>query len=147
VAASNVFVNGDRTIAVAELRKQLVESAARRGNHFGIVIRRLSGNAATLAYRIYADGHEELIRNAELSGITIANFKDIVAVSDLRYVYTEATPQRAAPNMNVQIGAPPLQSYIVPALLFDDLSIVKVAGNSAKPPIADNPMLDKKTGP
>jgi hypothetical protein len=120
------------------LRKQLVESAVRRGNHFGVVIRRLSGKTAILAYRIYADGHEELIRNAELSGMNVANFKDIVAVSDQRYVYTEATLQRA---VNVQIGDPPLQSYVVPALLFDDLSIVKVPGNSSKPPIAKSPLL------
>jgi predicted Zn-dependent protease len=143
VATSNVFVNADKTSAVAELRKQLVESAVRRGNHFGIVIRRLSGETATLAYRIYPDGHEELIRNAELSGMNVANFKDIVAVSDQKYVYTDATAQRAAPNMNVQFGEPPLQSYVVPALLFDDLSIVKVPGNSSKPPIADSPLLGK----
>jgi predicted Zn-dependent protease len=143
VAASNVFVNATKTVAPAELRKQLVESAAERGNHFGIVIRRLSGKTATLAYRVYADGHEELIRNAELSGMNAASFKDIVAVSDQRYVYTEATPQRAGLNVNVPIGAPPLQSYVVPAMLFADLSVVKIPGNSSKPPIANSPLLDK----
>jgi predicted Zn-dependent protease len=143
VAPSNVFVNANKTFAPAELRKQLVESAAARGNHFGIVIRRLAGKTATLGYRLYADGHEELIRNAELSGMNVASFKDIVAVSDQRYVYTEATPQRAGPSVNVQIGAPPLQSYVVPALLFGDLSVVKVPGNGSKPPVANSPLLDK----
>jgi predicted Zn-dependent protease len=143
VAASNLFVSANKTSTLDELRKQLVESAVQRGNQFGIAIRRLSGKAATLAYRVYADGHEELIRNAELPEMITADFKDIVAVSEQRFVYTEDAPQRnASPfTMTVQFGAPPLQSLVVPAMLFDDVSIAKTPGNSSKPPIASNPAV------
>ncbi len=113
VAASNLYVHADKTFTLAELQKRLVDSAVQRGDQFGIAIRRLSGRVVTLAYRVYADGHEVLIRNTELTGMT------------------------------VQIGAPPLESYIVPAILFDDVSIVKLPGNSAKPPVTNSPLLDK----
>ena len=145
VAASNLYVNADKTFTLGELQKRLVDSAVQRGNPFGIAIRRLSGKVATLAYRVYPDGHEELIRNAELTGMTVASFKDIVAVSDQRSVYTEATPQRNGfpSSVTAQIGAPPLESYVVPAILFDDVSLVKLPGNSAKPPFTSSPLLDK----
>jgi predicted Zn-dependent protease len=145
VAASNLYVNADKTFTLAELQKRLIDSAVQRGNPFGIAIRRLSGKVATLAYRVYADGHEELIRNMELSGMTVASFKDIVAVSDQRSVYTEATPKRNGfpSNVAAQIGAPPLESYVVPAILFDDVSLVKLPGNSAKPPFTNSPLLDQ----
>jgi predicted Zn-dependent protease len=142
VAASNLFVNANKTFTQGELEKRLVDTAVQRGNAYGIVIRRLSGKVATHAYRIYPDGHEQPIRNAALSEMTVASFKDIVAVSDQRFVYTEATPGRdgLASNVTAQIGSLPLESYVVPAMLFDDLSIVKLPGNGSKLPIADSPL-------
>jgi predicted Zn-dependent protease len=143
VAATNLFVNAGKTLSLDELHKRLVELAVKRGNRYGIVVRRLSGRNATLAYRVYVDGHEELVRNAELSGMSVANFKDIVAVSDQRFVYTEATPQRnASLSMVPQIASAPLESYVVPAMLFDDVTIQKTPGNSLKPPVANNPLSE-----
>lgn len=118
VAASNLYVNADKAFTLGELQKRLVDSAVQRGNPFGIAIRRLSGKVATLAYRVYADGHEVLIRNTELTGMTVASFKDIIAVSDQRSVYTEATPQRSGfpSNLIAQVGAPPLNPMSCPRL-------------------------------
>jgi predicted Zn-dependent protease len=146
VAPSNLFVNSDKTSTPEELRKQLLDSAMRRGNHYGIVIRRLSGRIATVAYRVYEDGREELIRNADVSGLSSASFKDIVAVSDRRIVYTEATPARnSSPfNVNQLSGAQPLITYVLPSLLFDDVTIEKPSGEISKPPFISNPLLQKQ---
>jgi predicted Zn-dependent protease len=144
VAPSNLLVNSDKTSTPEELRKQLVESAKSRGNTYGIVIRRLSGKSATLAYRVYEDGHEELIRNADISELNSASFKDILAVSSQRVVYTEATPLRNTSPFNVNpfSGGQPLVSYVVPSLLFEDVTIEKPSGEVPKPPVARNPLLE-----
>jgi predicted Zn-dependent protease len=130
VAPSNLLVNSAKTSTSEELRKQLLEAAKSRGNQYGIVVRRISGRTATLAYRVYDEGREELIRNAVISGLSSASFKDILAVSDRREVYTE--------------GGQPLISYVLPALLFDDATIEKPSGEISKPPITGNPLLQKR---
>jgi predicted Zn-dependent protease len=146
VEASNLFVNSNKSSTAEELRKQLVESAKSRGNTYGIVIRRLSGNSAILAYRVYEDGHEQLVRNADVSGLNSANFKEILAVSKERIVYTEATPLRnnSPFNFNASSGERPLISYVVPWLLFEDVTIEKPSGEIPKPPLASNPLAEKR---
>jgi predicted Zn-dependent protease len=145
VAPSNLFVNSDKTSTPEELRKRLVESAKNSGNSYGIVVRRLSGKTAILAYRVYADGHEELVRNADVSELTAASFKNISAVSDQRIVYTEAAPFKPVSpvGMNVAAGIQPLVSYVVPSMLFADITIEKPSGESPKPTLIANPLAEK----
>jgi predicted Zn-dependent protease len=146
VAPSNMFVNSAKTSTPEELRKQLLEAAKSRGNRYGIIVRRLSGKSATLAYRVYDDGREELIRNADISGLTAASFKDILAVSEQRVVYTEATPQRNSSPFNfiASSGGQPLETYVVPSLLFDDVTMEKPAGEIPKLPVTGSPLLEKQ---
>ena len=145
VAPSNVFVSADMTSTPEELRKRLVESAKSEGNAYGIAVRRLSGKTATVAYRIYPDGHEELVRNADVSELTAASFKRISAVSDQRIVYTEVAPFRnASPfNLNLAAGVQPLVSYVVPSMLFPDVTIERPSGESPKPTVIDSPLTEK----
>jgi predicted Zn-dependent protease len=145
LAPSNLFVSGDMTSTPEELRKRLVESAKAEGYSYGIIVRRLSGKAATLAYRIYGDGHEELVRNADVSELTSASFKNISAVSDQRIVYTEVAPFKSASpfNLNLAAGVQPLVSYVVPSMLFTDVSIEKPSGESPKPTIIGSPLAEK----
>lgn len=144
VAPSNVFVKSDRSASGAELIKRLVESSKTRGNDYGIVIRRLSGDLATLAYRVYGDGREELIRNVRIQGLDERSFKDITDVSVRPIVYTEVAPlRRVQPFVSVvPSGSEPLVSYVVPSLLFDDATIVKSTERTPRLPIASNPLLD-----
>jgi hypothetical protein len=144
VAPSNLFLNSDKTSTPEELRKQLVESTKSRGNAYGIVIRRLSGDSVIFADRIYEDGREELIRNANLSGVNSASFKDILGASNQRIVYTEATPTRnASPFAFSPFLGRPLTSYVVPSLLFEDVTIEKPSGQIPKLPVASNPLMEK----
>ena len=145
VAPSNLFVSSDKTSTPEELRKRLVESAKTSGNSYGIVVRRLSGKAATVAFRVYADGHEELVRNADVSELTAASFKNISAVSDQRIVYTEVAPFKAMSplNMNLAAGVQPLVSYVVPSMLFADVTIEKPSGESPKPTVIPSPLTEK----
>lgn len=145
VAPSNLFVSADMTSTPQELREQLVELAKAQGYSYGIAVRRLTGKTATLAYRIYADGHEELVRNADVADLTSANFKHISAVSDQRTVYTEAAPFKGASpfNLNLSAGVQPLVSYVVPSMLFPDVTIEKPSGESPKPTVIGSPLAEK----
>jgi len=145
VAPSNLFVASEKTSTAAELRRQLLDSAKSQGNPYGLIVRRLSGKSATLAYRIYQDGREELVRNADITELTSSSFKNITAVSDQRIVYTEAAPlKNSSPfNMNVASGGQPLVSYVVPSILFSDVTIEKPSGESPKPTVISSPLGEK----
>jgi hypothetical protein len=65
-----------------------------------------------LIYKVYvADGREELVRGATISGITIKNFKHILGTSDGEIIV----------NDNYDGG-----TYIVPdGVLFEDVDITR----------------------
>ena len=81
VLPSNLFIDASKFSSREDLRKQLIELVKTRNLEYGMIIRRLSNNAALEAIRIYPDGHEEAVRDARLAEITPASFKDILAVS------------------------------------------------------------------
>jgi hypothetical protein len=85
------------------------------------------------------------VRNADVSELTAASFKNISAVSDQRTVYTEAAPFRSTSpfNANLAAGVQPLVSYVVPSMLFADLTIEKPSGESPKPTLIANPLTEK----
>ena len=146
VAPSNLFVSSDKTSTPEELRKAPRSSRPRlQAIPDGIIVRRLSGKAATLAYRVYADGHEELVRNADVSELTAASFKNISAVSDQRIVYTEVAPFKPISpfGMNLAAGVQPLVSYVMPSMLFADVTIEKPSGESPKPTLIASPLTEK----
>jgi predicted Zn-dependent protease len=142
VAPSNILLTSSKTVSPDELKKQLLDLVKTRNLDYGIIIRRMSNRAASLAYRVYPDGHEELIRNATVTGAGPAIFKDILAVSNTPTVYTETftPPQRALPNFNTFFAAPTLVSFVVPSLLFEDLTIEQPSGEVPKPPVITNPL-------
>jgi len=102
---------------------------------------------AILAYRIYADGHEELLRNSNLPGVSVQSFKDILAVSNTRTVYAAPFTARSGSPFNFNpfsSSAPLLVSYVVPSsLLFEEMSVQKPSGEVPKPTTSRHPYFDK----
>lgn len=165
---SNLFVTVNGGLSRADLRKKLLELAAQRGRDHGIVVRRIgnpgTGNPndmmsmlmamqmgggaggagpslrAVEAYRVYADGREELIRNADITGLSASTFKEIVAASDSPYVHTTPFSARGTPVPGV-LGYS--ASYVVPSVLFEDLTMRGPRGEIPKPPVAGHPFFDK----
>jgi predicted Zn-dependent protease len=153
VAPSNLFISSDKSLLAGELRKQLIESAKSDGYQYGIIVRRLSGKSATLTYRVYEDGHEELLRNAAIADLNSSSFKRIRAVSDQRVIYTEAAQVRSPSQINMNLppvsgsqlqGWQPLVSYVVPSLLFDEVTVEKPSREITKPTVIDSPLLEKQ---
>ncbi len=161
---SNLIVTAEKPLAAGELRKELLRRAKERGLDYAIVVRRVGGGAKasfmkmamrmaqpgsqtgdSLAevYKLTPDGHEELIGGLEVSEITPASFKEIVAAGDTSTVYTDEFIPRIGAMFSMGItgaGDAPLVSCVVPSLLFDDVSLVKNQGPFPNLPISPSPL-------
>jgi hypothetical protein len=94
--------------------------------------------ATVAAYELFEDGHEELVR-AQISPVPVAAFKDIVAAGDKPGVYNIGTLLFMGALTS---GAPTIawSSYIVPPLLFEDLSFKQANGPSPISPVVPSPL-------
>ena len=103
------------------------------------------------AVKLFPDGHEEPIRGALLAGVTAASFKDIVAASRSRTALT--LPARfGMRGMFLMLGAMRRSSFggmfsqtatfVVPSLLFEELSMRKPTGDGIAPPAFGPPWAD-----
>jgi len=175
VLPSNLIVSVEKGLSDQEMRAQFIKLIQQRGKQYGIVVRRL-GNPALqtasdqissalaargqaeervqnpiLAYRVYLDGREELIRGAELAGLTAAAFRDIVAASSAPTVYSCPFTSRGLSLLSsisyfdMAEGAPgaPVVSFVVPSLLFEDLTVKKSTAQVPKPPLSNPPLVEK----
>ncbi len=161
---SNLILTTSKTSSDSELREELLRRVKERGLEYGMIVRRTGGGAnpamraaAMMAgspqsaptntllevYRLFPDGHEELVKGAELSGLTTATFRDIVAAGDKPVVLN----QQVIPNINsvFTMGIAggldmPVASFVVPALLFEEVSLTKAEGPFPAPPASKAPL-------
>ena len=163
---SNLFVNPTRGLGDEELKEELFAVAADRGLDHALVVRRIGNRLAKLGsgylrylgsggdgssveplmevYRVFPDGREERIRIANLSSISEADFKDIVAVSE------STTRHDTGFSPTGGVGIPGLGggrispiSVITPSLLFEDLTVKRPAGSIPNPPVMPHPLAKR----
>ena len=173
VAPSNLLVTVSQGLAEEALKARLLSLVQQRGKPFGIVVERLANpmaadpqdmmstlmssfmpgqggegptQLALVAYKLFPDGHSELVRNVAVDGITTASFKDIVAASARSLVYS--SPFLSMKNSVFSIftgGSPaeteaPLASFVVPSLLFDDVTLKRPVKEIPKLPLSPRPV-------
>ena len=169
---SNLIVEAKEGLSETELKNRLLEMAKKRSLDYGIVVRKMgggsgasmeeqalamfstmmgqpgAGKAVLLAYKVYPDGHEEMIRGAHLAGLTTESFKGMLAASKSATVFNSPhMPQfNFSSSFLFSFGAEaaaspslPIVSYVVPSLLFEDLSLTKAQQETPKPPFTDPP--------
>lgn len=168
-APSNLILTASKSAKNQELRRMLLERAKARGSEYGVVVRRAGGSANEFiqtvmsmmqggapagnnmleVYRIYADGHEELMHGEQLVSMTAASFKDIVAVGDEPVVYNSIFIPGFSSIMTLgmsgdvsEVTNMPIVSYVVPSLLLDEVTLKKAAGPFPKAPISNPPALN-----
>ncbi len=137
-APTNLIVSTTEKTPLTELRKKLVDLCVQRSLPFGIVVRKLDfpstsgaggGLSPVYAYRLYPDGHEEMIRGVRLRGLDARSMKDILLAGDdsatLDYV------EGGTANITV----------VAPSILIDDLELEKVGDTLPKLPVAPPPAL------
>ena len=161
---SNLILTSSKTSTSAELKAELLRRVKERGLDYGIIVRRTGGganpamraaammssspqssptNTLLEVYKVFPDGHEEPVKGAELSGLTSATFRDIVAVGDKPVILN----QQVIPNINSMFTMGmaggvdmPVASFVVPSLLFEEVSLTKAEGPFPAPPASKAPV-------
>jgi predicted Zn-dependent protease len=169
---SNLIVEAKEGLSETELKNRLLGMVKKRSLDYGIVVRKMgggsgasmeeqalamfstmmgqpgAGKAVLLAYKVYPDGREEMIRGAHLAGLNAESFRGIVAASKSATVFnSQHMPQfNFSSSFLFSFGAEaaaspslPIVSYVVPSLLFEDLSLTKAQQETPKPPFSDPP--------
>ena len=171
-APTTLLVSVDKGMSAADLRKELLRMAKQRGSDYAIVIRRVgrgklteslidmdmrmqghdggAGDSILETYKVYGDGREELVRGAQVEGLTVASFKEISAVGDKPVLYSDEFIPRVGASffsglaMAASSGLP-VVTYSVPSLLFEDLSLKPAAGPYPALPYSDPPLAQAAT--
>ncbi len=145
---SNLIVSTEDGLSEDELRAEFVALIHERGNAFGVAVRRLRGSSVVQAAMVYPDGREAPIRKAELSGLSAATFKDIVAVSKASHVHTVRFPTSRTSILwqtSAVFGSPrydAIGSIVLPDLLIEEATLRKPLGNSPRPPVVAHPFFE-----
>jgi TldD protein len=159
---TNLIIRAHETSSVADLRAKMIDLCKQRGLSYAIVVKKLdfpstasgeemrrlaSGGAGgrpiampLYVYKLYTDGHEEMIRGVKLRGVNARSLKDILAAGDdqnrLDYLENGATfAQVGAGGYTSEV------SVVAPSILVDDLELIKMEDELPKLPIAPSPML------
>jgi hypothetical protein len=145
----------------------MLDLCQQRGLPYGIIIRKMdfpssasfdearrliAGSASggsmraisipTYVYRLYADGHEELIRGVRLRGLNARSLKDILAAGNdlntLDYLENEI------PFALLGAGGNTAEVSVVgPSLLVDDLELTRMDEDFPKLPVVPSPLTQK----
>jgi len=115
-----------------ELKKRVIQMITDQGREYGYRVETLGAqNAPRLLYRVYKDGHEELVRGAVFSELDIRALRSgLIAVGN-------------DPLVNNRQGGIPA-TVISPSLLFDELEVKRADTSKDKLPEYPAPPLTKK---
>lgn len=162
---SNLFVSSSETVPAADMKKKLVELIQARNKPYGIVVRKmdfpstaapdelrrlLQGAQGTahpvsmplLVYKVFPDGHEELVRGLRFRGFNARSLKDILMVGDDATVFDFL--DSTAPFALVGYASYTTEACVVaPSILIDDLELHPVEDELPKLPVAPAPELVK----
>jgi TldD protein len=161
----NLFVQAEQTVPEAQMKARLIEKAKAAGLKYGILIRRLDfpstagleelqsivrqlqkdGYARTLtppilAYRVYLDGREELVRGVRFKEFSAKDLRDVALASDHSYVLNYLN-NGAAFDIAGQGSEATTSSVVCPSLLFDSVDLAQAQEEVSKPPIVAPPVL------
>jgi predicted Zn-dependent protease len=166
---TNLIVKAHETSSIAELKKKMIDLCQQRGLNYAIIIgkldfpstaagdemRRLMGGGGAggrpvamplYVYKLYTDGHEEMIRGVKLRGVNARSLKDILAAGDdrnrLDYLENGAIFAQVGGG-----GYTSEVSVVAPSILVDDLELTKMEDELPKLPIAPSPMLSETALP
>jgi predicted Zn-dependent protease len=114
------------------LKKRVIQMITDQGKPYGYRVETLGpGNSPRLLYRIYPDGHEELVRGAVFNELDVRALRsDLIAVGN-------------DPLVSNRTGGI-ATTIISPSLLFDELEVKRADTSKDKLPDYPAPPLDKK---
>lgn len=162
-AISNLFVSSSDGVAPAELKKKLIDLIQTRSKPYGILVRQMdfpsnasldevrriisgeqgSGRPVSLpllAYKVYPDGREELVRGLRFRGFNVRSLKDILAAGNDSTVFDFM--DNPAPFALIGYTAYTSEACVVaPSILIDDLEMHPVEEELPKLPVVPAPEI------
>ena len=130
-----LIVHARQTLSPADLKAKLIALCRDESRPFGYYVETLGGAGyePRLLYRVYADGHQELVRGAVFDELdTRALRNDLIAVGN-------------DPLVGNREGMIPT-TVIAPSILFDDLEVKRTDAKNAKLPEYPAPGLASSHG-
>ena len=165
-AFSNLLVRASETSTLAELKKRLIQLCEQAGRPYGLVVRkmdfpssasvaetqrlltRISQDGATsrpvslplLAYRVYPDGREELVRGLRFKDLTVRSLRDILAAGGepAQFDFLENGATFALMGAGSFVAE---SSVVSPGVLIEELQLVKAQDEWPKLPIVAPPAI------
>jgi predicted Zn-dependent protease len=161
---SNLFISSSETMPVGELKKKMLDLIKTRNKPYGIVVRKmdfpssaslgevrslLSGQQGgrpvslpILVYKLFADGHEELVRGMRFRGFNARSLKDILAAGDDSNMFEFM--DNGAPFAIIGGGGFTTEVCVVaPSILIDDLELHPMEEELPKLPIVSAPEMTR----
>lgn len=162
---SNLFVSSSETMPAADLKKKLIELIQTRGKPYGIIVRKMdfpssaaidearsllqaSQGAAhpvsvpILVYKVFPDGHEELVRGLRFRGFTARSLKDILAAGDDQTMFEFLDNE--APFALINGSSFTAETCVVaPSILIDDLELHPAEEEQPKLPVVPAPEMKR----
>ncbi|HMD99601.1 MAG TPA: metallopeptidase TldD-related protein [Terriglobia bacterium] len=134
---SDIMVSVENGASEKEMKDKLIGMVKQRGLGFGIEVRSV-GNEA---YKVYPDGHTEPMRQGQFEGLDDTAFKDMAAASQESTVYT--VPFGAFGGNMVSQASAPVVGFVVPSMLFEDVTLKPRSTETEKLPLSKHPFFDK----
>jgi predicted Zn-dependent protease len=145
---SNILVVASKTVTPDDLKKQLIEEVKKKDLAYGLYFEDIAGGFTSvgrnvpnsfevipiMVYRIYADGHEELVRGVDLIGTALTTFNKILAADNQSAAFNGTCGAESGP-VPVSAGGP--------GLLFSEIEVQKKAKSQERSPILGPPFDDK----
>ena len=161
----NLFVQASETVPEPQMKAKLLESVKAAGLKYGMLIRKMdfpsmadleqlqamvrdlqkNGYARTLntpilAYRVYPDGREELVRGIHFREFSAKDLRDAKAASDKPYVLNYLNNGSSFDLLALTNDAVS-SSVISPSLLFDSVDLGRTEEQPGRPPLVPAPAL------
>src|ERR1022692_220609 len=145
---SNLLVVASQTVTPEELKKKLIEEVTKRKLPYGLYFEDIAGGFTSvgrgapnffevipiMVYRIYPDGHEELVRGVDLIGTALTTFNKILAADNQSAAFNGICGAESGP-VPVSAGGP--------GLLFSEIEVQKKPKSQELSPILGPPSDDK----
>ena len=160
-APSNLFIIPEAGLESDKIQSELLALVQELDLEFGIIVRHIgnpqgrisaqrrgprgSGGQGQIgpvvAYKVFPDGREELIRQADLIGVTESSFRDVVAASTTSFVHsTTFLAGTSSFSGFTNLRRSSMTSLVVPSLLFEDITLRRPRGNIPRPPVVPHPL-------
>jgi hypothetical protein len=165
-AFSNLFISSTETVPARQMKQKLIELIQARSKPYGLLVRRMDfpstgtadevrrilsasqGSAhpvssPILIYKVFPDGHEEIVRGLRFRGFNVKSLRDILATGDDSETFEFM--DSSVPFALVGFSSFTTESCVVaPSILIDDLELHPVEDEMPKLPLVPAPPTGNK---